>query len=161
MKKLLSLRNILIFVAALAAFLIVHYLYLNKVGNGLAVKIENWSLYQEISDPKDKFIGTGDCSSNQEFNYLVSLGKAGSMKKLILPGDLELIMTLNYLSWTNEKFLSFNNDATAICAAAGTYPLKGYADKLLWIHHCSGGVIEPSAECQKSEAIVENYFKNK
>lgn len=130
-------------------------------------QIENWSLYQEVTNESEKIVGSGDCTTNEEFNNYVNKTKQGSFKRLMLNGALELVITPNYDNWTNEKFLAFSNDSTAICAAGGIYPLKAYQDKLLWRGICSTGAIPPTnspaygdfQKCTITEEILNEYFK--
>jgi len=171
MKKVL-----LIAIATLAVFLIVSYFFVRKnksvSSDDLNAKLENWSLYQEIIDPEEKWVGSGDCSADpinspNDFDNFKALAKKGSMKELILPGNFGLTLTPNYFSWSNEKFLSFTHNENAICAVAGRYPLRAYPDKLLWVSVCSTGFM-PSEDspmyndfmkCIESEQIVRDYFK--
>ena len=139
--------------------------------NSTASKIENWSLYQEITDLEEKWVGSGDCSdpslSPNEFAKFKTLAISGSMKQLVLPGNLYLIITPNYFSWSNENFLGFNSDPNAICAVAGRYPLIAYSDKLLWRGVCSTGLqpdintpaYDELIQCEKSREAVDKYFK--
>jgi len=142
----------------LLAGLIVEYLLIGKQSVD-AVRLEDWSLYQTITQPDDKWVGTGDCVTNLEFKNLMLLSVKGEMKKLVLSGNYKLIVTPNYFKWSNEKFLGYNNDSAAICAVAGRYPLKAYEDKLLWSEPCTGGALESSIDCQNSERLIDEYFK--
>jgi len=173
MKNIFSLKNILIILAVVMLCAIIFYLSLKKSEYNPESKIENWNLYQEISNREDKWIGAGDCSSvppsSNEFNHFKDLIGSDSMKKLVLSGNFELVITPNFLSWTNEKFLNFNHDDSAICAAGGRYPLKAYSDKLLWSGVCGSGIMPESGtpaykdfiQCQKSENVVRDYFQSR
>lgn len=154
---LYNMKFFLIVIIVLAVFFLGGYFYLQQVNQGLSVQIENWSLYQEIVDPADKFVGSGDCGG-QEFSQFKQKASLGSIKKLFLPGNLDLIITPNYDNWTNDQFLALISDSSAICAAGGRYPLKAYPDTLLWSGVCSTGV-ESENQCQKSAEMINRYYK--
>lgn len=128
-------------------------------------QIENWSLYQENASVQ---VGTGKCG-NQEFDNFLDQANAGSRKTLNLNG-LTLVVTPNYNNWSNEKFVAFNNDSTAICGAGGYYPLHAYSDKLLWRGVCGTGAAPEPEEpdyaakmaalnlCEKTLQDVDQLF---
>lgn len=89
------------------------------------------NLYQTITDPEDKFLGTGECMTNPEFLDLIAQAQDGEIKKLVI-NNQEFVITPNYENWPNEKFVGFNQDETAICAVGGRYPLEIYDDQLIW-----------------------------
>lgn len=129
----------------------------DKTDDLLINKIENWELYQEIENPEDKWVGAGECG-NPEFAEFKNKVKQGSIKLWQANGVLDLFITPNYLNWSNEQFLTFNNDETAICSAGGRYPLKAYPDKLLWKGVCGTGNLPSSQECLFVDAIVIDYL---
>lgn len=142
--------------------------YINKKNQEkyLMSQIENWDFYQEITDPQEKSFICYDCTTNKEYLDYNSKAKKGSVKKLMLNGQLSLYITPNYLNWSNEKFFSFSSDPTAVCCI-GNSPLKAYPDKLLWRGGCSGGMapLENSPiynnylKCLEAENAVNDYFK--
>lgn len=156
MKKLFLIKNILITWCVILIVVAGNYFYYRKTNQNQLAQIESWDKYQEIVDSADKFIGAGDCGG-QEFNKFKQQTVLGSMKKITLPGNLDLIITPNYDHWTNNQFLALISDSNAICAAGGRYPLKAYIDKLLWIGVCDTGV-ESESQCQKSAEIVNGYY---
>ncbi|MBI5071805.1 hypothetical protein HZB93_02855 [Candidatus Falkowbacteria bacterium] len=107
----------------------------------VADQVENWSLYQENTGVQ---VGSGKCS-NQEFNSFLDQANSGSRKTLNLYGVI-LVVTPNYNSWTNEKFVGFGNDNTAFCNVGGFSPLRAYSDKLLWVGGCGTGGAAPEPE---------------
>jgi len=129
----------------------------------LTDQIENWSLYQE--DSEITVGGTGDCG-NAEYTEFFKKVNSGSRKVLLLNNVLELVITPNYEEITNEQFLAWNSDDTAICVAGGIYPYYAYKDKLLWKGVCSTGYIPPEnssdyqrfQDCLEAEEAVEKYF---
>ncbi|MCX6784418.1 MAG: hypothetical protein NTV81_00585 [Candidatus Komeilibacteria bacterium] len=163
MKKLFSIKNILIVFGIILIIVAGGYFYYQADQNSVA-QIENWAEYQEIIDLADKFVGSGDCGS-QEFDQFKQKAILGSMKKLSLAGNLDLILTPNYDHWTNNQFLDFLQDETAICAAGGRYPLRAFSDKLLWVGSCGSGVAPGAGvaynnfiQCQKSAKMVSEYI---
>jgi len=138
----------------------------------LESQIENWSLYQEIVNEEDKWVGADFCG-NKEFEEVLLEAKGGSMKILELNDALDLVITPNYKNWTNEEFTAFNNDPTAICAAGGRYPQYAYSDKLLWSGSCGTGFMpeitspiykewkENQIRCEKAREVVEVFFAKK
>lgn len=166
--KILISSTIAIILIALL-FWFTFYFRQNQTQDNLS-QIENWSLYQEITNSNEKFVGAGDCSQaknfNQEFADFKKQASLGSIKQFLYNGVLVLVITPNYDNWTNEKFLAFNSDGGAICSAGGRYPLKAYADKLLWITSCSTGVMleEDSPaytdfiKCTEAKQVIEAYF---
>jgi len=163
----LNKKYFLIILAVILVLFAIYFMFLDdKKTDPIIKQIENFSLYQEISDPAEKFLGE-DCA-NEEFNKFKKIVLSGSMKKMILPGDLRAVITPNYNQWSNEKFLSFNTiQPEAFCFAGGTYPLHAYKDYLLWMGSCSAGVmLEPEdsgyaefVECAETEEIINAHFK--
>lgn len=84
-------------------------------------------------------LGAGECG-NEEFSTLIQSVKK-DQRVLKLNNSLTLVSTLNPLGWSNERFLAFNDDPTAVCAAGGIYPFHAYPDRLLWKGVCSSGAI--------------------
>lgn len=120
-----------------------------KCGAPIADQIENWSLYEENTSVQ---VGAGKCG-NQEFENFLVQANAGSRKTFDLYG-LTLVITPNYNNWSNQKFLDFNNDNTAICDVGGYYPLQAYSDKLLWRGVCSGGAGPEPGELGYAEKVA-------
>lgn len=136
-KKIYLLLSLVLLVAV---FIIYFFIKNNKKQQ---YAVYNWNLYQNITDLEDKFLGTGDCMTNPEFLALITRAQAGEMKKIVHKDVQEFIITPNYENWSNEKFIGFNQDETAICAAGGRYPYKAFSDKLLW----KGACLNQSEEC--------------
>lgn len=131
----------------------------NFLINTSAKKLDDWSVYRPMTDINDKWIGSDECGS-QEFAAFKKAANVGPMYRLVLPGELELVWTPNYDHWSNDKFLAFGEDDTAICAVGGRYPLKGYPDKLLWRTSCGSGVDYSGLDtCESSLNKIEEYFK--
>lgn len=127
-------------------------------------QIEQWDLYQQM---KGITIGTGRCPNmDQNFQLVVDFVAENGARRQVLNGGLELVVTPNPLGWSNETFLAFNDDESAICAAGGVYPLHAYPDKLLWKGVCSTGAEpelgSPARElfdrCVAAEGVVDRYF---
>jgi len=135
-------------------------------------QIENWDLYNEIENSENKWVGAGLCE-NEEFKDVLIKAKSGSMKILKLNDELDLVITPNYKGWSTKKFVAFNNDPTAICAAGGRYPMHAYSDKLLWVEVCTTGFSpevtssiykewkERQIRCEKARKVVTNFFEKK
>jgi len=133
-------------------------------------QIEDWSLYKEITDEEDRWVGTGPdvLCGDKEFEDVIIKAKGGTMKILKLNDALNLVITPNYKNWTTEEFTAFNYDPTAICGAGGRYPAYAYEDKLLWVGVCSTGFMpidesekERLIRCEKAQEIVKNFFVKK
>jgi len=135
-------------------------------------QIENWDLYNEIKNNENKWVGADLCG-NEEFKDVLIQAKSGSMRILKLNDELDLVITPNYKGWSIKKFVAFNNDPTAICAAGGRYPAHAYSDKLLWVGVCTTGFSpettspaykewkERQIRCEKAREIVTNFFEKK
>lgn len=127
----------------------------------LKSQVENWANYIEITDPTQKEeVGAGSCgpNENQEFTQVREKIKTGSYKKLVI-GGVRLVITPNYSKWSNEKFLAFNKDETAICGAGGLYPLHAFSDKLLWSGSCGTGVYYQGVEdCEKTRSAIHSLY---
>lgn len=130
----------------------------------LTLSIENWDLYQEVAETWEKNFACYECTANKEYLDFNSKAKEGSVKKLMLNGELPLYITPNYLNWSNKKFLSFSNDPTAVCCI-GNSPLKAYPDRLLWREGCGGAAPDENTpeydnfqKCLLAESVLNNYF---
>ncbi len=158
----------LIILVVIAVLLVICFVFLNNKKNNLIIKqIENFSLYKEITDPAERFFWE-DCNANEEFNQFKEITKRGSMKKLILTGGAQTMITPNYYNWDNEKFLSFLTvQPEAFCGVGGFFPINAYKNNLLWFQRCSGGAIfeedgpayQEFIRCTKTEGVVSNYFQ--
>ncbi|MDP2812145.1 MAG: hypothetical protein Q8O32_00440 [bacterium] len=163
-KKVLKIVLIFLIVIILVT---AYFLLTKKKRNNIIEMVENFELYQEITDPDERSFGK-DCNANEEFNQFKKIMELGSMKKLVLPGGMQVMITPNYNRWSNKKFLSFNTvDPDAFCGAGGTYPLHAYKNQLLWKQACSTGAMpEPDApgyqefmKCIETEEAIVNYFE--
>lgn len=133
----------------------------------MSAQIEDWSKYKESTSIIVG--GLGDCGTNLVFDALYSQANSGSRKVLRLNGELDLVITPNYLNLRTDQFVRFNSDSTAICAAGNVYPFWAYEDKLLWKGVCSTGLMpdpgtseyEEFQKCQAAEDAVANYFEDK
>lgn len=164
----ISKKYLLIIVTVILILVVSYFIFVsNKKTNLIIKQIESFSLYTEITDPAERFFWE-DCKANEEFNKLKKIIKQGSMKKLILPGGAQTMVTPNYYNWGNEKFLSFINiEPEAFCGVGGFFPVHAYKDNLLWFQRCSGGAIfeedgpayREFIKCTETEEIINSYFK--
>ncbi|MDQ5938955.1 MAG: hypothetical protein QG603_489 [Patescibacteria group bacterium] len=167
MLEKINKKYLLIIVVIILILVASYFIYVsNKKTNPIIKQVENFSRYQEITDPAEKYLGE-DCA-NQEFNQFKKIVLSGSMKELILPGGLRVVMTPNYNQWSNEKFLSFNTiQPEAFCSAGGIYPLEAHKDNLLWAGVCSTGRMPEQEDpgysefikCLETEEIINGYFQ--
>lgn len=165
MKGKKILKIVMIFLIIIVAQ--VYFLFFYKKKDNAINMVENFSLYQEITDPAERLLWEG-CNANEEFNQFKKIIKQGSMKKLILPGGAQAMVTPNYYNWSNKKFLSFINiEPEAFCGVGGFFPIHAYKNNLLWFQRCSGGAIfdednpeyQEFIKCTETEESINNYFK--
>jgi hypothetical protein len=127
----------------------------------LSAQIENWNLY--VKDTAVK-VGTGNCG-NKEFEALLWKANSGVRMAQNLDG-VKLVYTPNTSKISNEQFVAFATDSTAICEAGGINPVYAYADKLLWASGCGGMMPRPdepgyleTLKCVVAEETLMNHFK--
>lgn len=161
-KKYSQIILVLILISLVAYFIFVN----NKKVNPTIKQIENFSLYQEITDPSQRSFD--ETCPNEEFNNFLKLTESGSMKSLNLPGGMVVVITPNYYKWDNKKFLGFKNiEPPAFCNVGIMGPVHAYKDYLLWSNGCGGAITHDDLEsyqgaekCAETEKIIYDYFKN-
>jgi hypothetical protein len=136
-------------------------------------QIEDWNLYQEITDKSLKANILGDHDEcvqvegfNQEFADFKKQANRGSIKQFLYDGVLSLAITPNYNNWTNDQFLALSADNGAICSVGHLSPVRAYEDKLLWNLPCSSGAMpekdDPTytdfIKCTEAEQTALEYF---
>lgn len=135
--------------------------FTSQTTTSLKSQVENWASYTEVTDPAQKEeVGTGSCgpNENKEFAQNREKTKTGWYKSLNI-NRVKLVITPNYFNWSNEKFLAFNKDETAICGAGGLYPLHAFSDKLLWSGSCGTGVYYQGVEdCEKTRSAIHSLY---
>jgi hypothetical protein len=163
----LNKKYLLIILVVILVLVASYFIYVsNKKTNPIIKQIENFSLYQEITDPAQRSFDK--TCPNEEFNIFLKLTESGSMKSFSLPGGMVVVITPNYYKWDNKKFLGFKNaEPPAFCNAGIMGPVHAYKDYLLWAGACSTGRMPESKDpdyvefvkCTETEEIINNYFQ--
>lgn len=130
----------------------------------LVGQIEDWGLYEKISDGKNVIFNFDSCGDN-EFDDFVDKVNAGAIYQLKLNGELPLIYTPNYDSWTNSELMGHKS----FCQAGAIYPRYAYSDKIFWAGVCSTGykpdISDPNyaifQKCLAAEEALNNFLKAK
>jgi hypothetical protein len=163
----LNKKHLLIILVGILVLAIIYFIFANnKKTNPIIKQIENFNLYQEITDPAQRSFDK--TCPNEEFNNFLKLTESGSMKNLILPGGMVVVITPNYYKWDNKKFLGYKNtEPPAFCNVGIMGPVHAYKDYLLWSNSCGGAITQDdlyyyqyAEKCAEVEKIIYSYFKN-
>jgi len=127
-------------------------------------QIEDWSLYEKVSDGENGIFSFDSCG-DEEFDQVIPLFNAGVIYSFKLNDGLQLVYTPNYKHWTNDKLLSLKS----FCQAGAIWPKRAYKDKVLWIGSCGSGFKpeESSPEyqgflrCLEAEKAVKIFLEQK
>lgn len=166
-------KNKILIISITVIIILIAFLLYQKMEEDKLSQIEDWNLYQEITDKSLKANLFGDPDEcvqvenfNQEFVDFKKQANRGSIKQFLYDGVLEFVITPNYDNWTNAQFLALSADNGAICSVANFVPVRAYEDKLLWNLPCSSGAMPGENEsaykefikCTVAEQAALEYF---